>query len=112
MVQSFVKPLPLGDMVVNSHIDLFLGSPACARSRSVGGLNDTNLFQMGVNRDLKKANELYWGSKLSQSDLLAEGKRLRLSHWKLQQKAGIDLIPSNDFSFYGSYPNSWQLDPS
>ena len=56
--------------------------------------------RMGVLRDLKKANEAYWGGKLSQSDLLAEGKRLRLEHWKIQKNAGVDIIPSNDFAFY------------
>lgn len=55
---------------------------------------------MGVNRELKKATESYWGGKLSQGDLLAEGKRLREEHWKIQKDAGIDVIPSNDFSFY------------
>ncbi|MCJ1283557.1 methionine-synthesizing 5- methyltetrahydropteroyltriglutamate--homocysteine methyltransferase [Xylographa opegraphella] len=56
--------------------------------------------RMGVNRDLKKATEAYWGGKMSQEELLAEGKRLRLEHWKIQKDAGIDVIPSNDFSFY------------
>ena len=56
--------------------------------------------RMGVNRDLKKATEAYWGGKLSQEALLDEGKRLRLEHWKIQKNAGIDVIPSNDFSFY------------
>ena len=55
---------------------------------------------MGWNRDLKKATEAYWGDKLSQKELLAEGKRLRLEHWKIQKNAGVDIIPSNDFSFY------------
>lgn len=55
---------------------------------------------MGVDRDLKKATEAYWAGKLSQSDLLAEGKRLRLTHWKIQKEAGVDVIPSNDFSYY------------
>lgn len=55
---------------------------------------------MGANRDLKKANEAYWGDKLSQEELLKEGKRLRLEHWKLQKAAGIDIIPSNDFAHY------------
>ena len=55
---------------------------------------------MGVNRDLKKATEAYWGDKLSQADLLAEGKRLRLEHWKIQKDAGVHIIPSNDFSYY------------
>lgn len=55
---------------------------------------------MGWNRELKKATEAYWGGSLSQDDLLAEGKRLRLEHWKIQKNAGVDVIPSNDFSFY------------
>ena len=51
-------------------------------------------------RDLKKATELYWAGKLSREDLVAEGKRLRLEHWKIQKDAGVDIIPSNDFAFY------------
>lgn len=64
---------------------------------------------MGVNRDLKKATEAYWAGKLSQDELLAEGKRLRLAHWKIQKDAGIDVIPSNDFSFYDHVLNHIQL---
>ncbi|KAJ2983807.1 hypothetical protein NUW58_g6188 [Xylaria curta] len=56
--------------------------------------------RMGVNRDLKKATEAYWAGKLSQADLLAEAKRLRLAHWKIQKDAGVDVIPSNDFALY------------
>jgi 5-methyltetrahydropteroyltriglutamate--homocysteine methyltransferase len=56
--------------------------------------------RMGVNRDLKKATEAYWGGKLSQADLLAEAKRLRLAHWKIQKDAGVDIVPSNDFALY------------
>jgi len=65
--------------------------------------------RMGVNRDLKKATEAYWGGKLSQADLLAEGKRLRLEHWKIQKSAGVDIIPSNDFSFYDHVLNHIQF---
>ena len=64
---------------------------------------------MGVLRDLKKANEAYWGGKLSQADLLAEGKRLRLAHWKIQKDAGVDIIPSNDFSYYDHVLDHIQL---
>ena len=64
---------------------------------------------MGVNRDLKKATEAYWGGKLSQEELLAEGKRLRLEHWKIQKDAGIDIIPSNDFSYYDHVLDHIQL---
>ncbi len=55
---------------------------------------------MGALRELKKATEAYWGGKLSQADLLAEAKRLRLEHWNIQKKAGVDVIPSNDFALY------------
>ena len=41
-----------------------------------------------------------WGGKISQDDLLAEAKRLRLAHWKIQKDAGVDIIPSNDFALY------------
>jgi 5-methyltetrahydropteroyltriglutamate--homocysteine methyltransferase len=56
--------------------------------------------RMGKLRDLKKATEAYWGGKLSRDELLAEGKRLRLEHWKIQKDAGVDIIPSNDFAYY------------
>ncbi|KAG6299153.1 homocysteine methyltransferase Met26 [Claviceps aff. purpurea] len=56
--------------------------------------------RMGVLRDLKKATEAYWGGKISQADLLTEAKRLRLAHWKIQEDAGVDIIPSNDFALY------------
>ncbi|KAL1641146.1 methionine-synthesizing 5-methyltetrahydropteroyltriglutamate--homocysteine methyltransferase [Diplodia intermedia] len=56
--------------------------------------------RMGVNRDLKKANEAYWAGKISRDEVLAEGKRLRLAHWQIQKDAGVDVIPSNDFAFY------------
>ena len=65
--------------------------------------------RMGRLRDLKKATEAYWGGKLSQADLLAEGKRLRLEHWKIQNDAGVDIIPSNDFSYYDQVLDHIQL---
>ena len=64
---------------------------------------------MGVNRDLKKATESYWAGKISQDELLAEGKRLRKAHWQIQKDAGIDIIPSNDFSFYDHVLNHIQF---
>jgi 5-methyltetrahydropteroyltriglutamate--homocysteine methyltransferase len=64
---------------------------------------------MGVLRDLKKANEAYWADKISQQDLLAEAKRLRLAHWKIQKDAGVDIIPSNDFAFYDHVLDHIQL---
>ncbi|KAK5024218.1 methionine-synthesizing 5-methyltetrahydropteroyltriglutamate--homocysteine methyltransferase [Exophiala sideris] len=65
--------------------------------------------RMGANRDLKKATEAYWAGKISQDELLAEGKRLRHEHWKIQKDAGIDSIPSNDFAFYDQVLDHIQL---
>lgn len=56
--------------------------------------------RFGSNRELKKALEAYWAGKISEADLLDAGKQLRLKHWQIQHDAGIDIIPSNDFSFY------------
>jgi len=64
---------------------------------------------MGADRELKKANEAYWADKLSRDDLLKEGKRLRLEHWKIQKDAGVDVIPSNDFAFYDHLLDHIQL---
>lgn len=56
--------------------------------------------RVGVHRELKKALESYWKSQSSREALLATGAQLRERHWKLQQSAGLDHIPCNDFSFY------------
>jgi len=56
--------------------------------------------RIGAKRELKKATEAYWQGKLSRSELEAVGRELRRQHWLAQRDAGIDLIPSNDFSFY------------
>ncbi|BCR85180.1 5-methyltetrahydropteroyltriglutamate--homocysteine S-methyltransferase [Aspergillus chevalieri] len=65
--------------------------------------------RMGRLRDLKKATEAYWGDKISRDELLAEGKRLRQEHWKIQKNAGVDVIPSNDFAFYDQVLDHIQL---
>src|SRR6266516_3709438 len=59
---------------------------------------------LGAARELKRATEGYWGGKVSLPDLLKTGAELRARHWRLQQDAGIDLIPSNDFSYYDLVP--------
>jgi 5-methyltetrahydropteroyltriglutamate--homocysteine methyltransferase len=56
--------------------------------------------RIGSQRELKKASELYWSGKSTLKNLLQVGKNLRQENWLLQKEAGIDLIPSNDFSFY------------
>ncbi|MBL0735752.1 5-methyltetrahydropteroyltriglutamate--homocysteine S-methyltransferase [Flavobacterium sp. GN10] len=62
--------------------------------------NNLGYPRIGSNRELKKASELYWAGKISADELLDAGKEIRLKNWKLQAEAGVDLIPSNDFSFY------------
>ena len=56
--------------------------------------------RIGLHRELKKALESYWQGKSSKEALLQTGEQLRARHWRLQREAGIDLIPSNDFSLY------------
>ena len=56
--------------------------------------------RIGHHRELKKALEGYWKGELDVAALHAVGKDLRARHWQLQRDAGIDVIPSNDFSFY------------
>lgn len=62
--------------------------------------NNLGYPRIGSNRELKKANELYWAGKISAEELLATGSAIRKQNWKLQAENGIDLIPSNDFSLY------------
>src|SRR5215469_7475183 len=56
--------------------------------------------RIGSKRELKKALEAYWSGKAAEADLLATTKAIRERNWLLQKEAGIDLIPSNDFSLY------------
>jgi 5-methyltetrahydropteroyltriglutamate--homocysteine methyltransferase len=62
--------------------------------------NNLGYPRIGANRELKKACEQYWSEKISAKELLAIGQGIRQRNWGLQKTAGIDLIPSNDFSFY------------
>ena len=56
--------------------------------------------RIGQNRELKKIIEAYWKGNTTLDEVRATAKELRAKHSKLQQPAGIDLIPSNDFSYY------------
>lgn len=56
--------------------------------------------RFGAKRELKRALESFWASKSSAEQLAEAGRQLRRTHWQIQQQAGIDIIPSNDFSFY------------
>ncbi|WP_026970166.1 5-methyltetrahydropteroyltriglutamate--homocysteine S-methyltransferase [Algoriphagus terrigena] len=56
--------------------------------------------RIGSQRQLKKACEDYWAGKSTLQQLLHTGSKIREENWLLQKQEGIDLIPSNDFSFY------------
>ena len=62
--------------------------------------NNLGYPRVGPFRELKKANEAYWAKKITAEELLKAAKEIREANWKTQKDAGIDLIPSNDFSFY------------
>lgn len=77
-------------------------SVAQHESNAVTSCKTANLGfpRMGRERELKFALEGYWSGKRTEQDLLATAAELRKEHWKVQQAAGMDVIPSNDFSFY------------
>ncbi|MDA8332226.1 MAG: 5-methyltetrahydropteroyltriglutamate--homocysteine S-methyltransferase, partial [Candidatus Dormibacteraeota bacterium] len=56
--------------------------------------------RIGRRRELKWMLEGYWHGKLGAEELLARAKELRRERWVTQSTAGIDLIPSGDFSLY------------
>lgn len=62
--------------------------------------NNLGYPRVGAHRELKKASEQYWAGKTGREELFAVARTIREQNWKLQQDAGIDLIPCNDFSFY------------
>src|SRR4051795_8775917 len=62
--------------------------------------NVSGFPRIGRNRELKFATEGYWRGETSSDELAATAKAIRVENWKLMQGAGIDLIPSNDFSHY------------
>ncbi|MDE3084841.1 MAG: 5-methyltetrahydropteroyltriglutamate--homocysteine S-methyltransferase, partial [Verrucomicrobiota bacterium] len=56
--------------------------------------------RIGAKRELKKTVEAYWRGESSRAGLEQTAQTLRRENWLAQQRAGIDLIPSNDFSLY------------
>lgn len=56
--------------------------------------------RIGANRELKKAIEGYWKGSVSAADLASTAKDLRANHLRTIQNAGIQHIPSGDFTYY------------
>ena len=60
----------------------------------------TGFPRIGKKRELKFAIESYFKGELAACELEKTAAELRAYGWKKQQSAGINFIPSNDFSFY------------
>ena len=56
--------------------------------------------RIGANRELKWAVEAYWAGKIDRRELLRRAAEIRRRNWALQRDAGVEHIPSNDFSLY------------
>ena len=56
--------------------------------------------RIGNKRQLKFASEKFFKGEISCSELEKSAEEIRAYGWQKQKEAGIDFIPSNDFSFY------------
>jgi 5-methyltetrahydropteroyltriglutamate--homocysteine methyltransferase len=56
--------------------------------------------RMGALRQLKKSLEAHWRGSETEENLHKTASDLRRAHWLHQKEAGIDWIPSGDFSLY------------
>lgn len=56
--------------------------------------------RIGIKRELKRALESFWKGHSTADDLLQTAVTMRRYNWETMRDAGIDLIPSNDFSLY------------
>jgi 5-methyltetrahydropteroyltriglutamate--homocysteine methyltransferase len=56
--------------------------------------------RIGAKRELKKALESFWAKEISEEQLHHVAAGLRAINWKMQKDAGLDHIPSGDFTWY------------
>jgi 5-methyltetrahydropteroyltriglutamate--homocysteine methyltransferase len=79
----------------------FFCESAARRIKLTKAISNVSGFpRIGARRELKLATEAFWSQERSVDELLGSARDLRAGNWKLQRDAGIDLIPSNDFSLY------------
>ena len=65
--------------------------------------------RIGPKRELKFALEGHWRGEISAEELQETARGIRRANWELMRDAGIDLIPSNDFSLYDQVLDTAQL---
>jgi 5-methyltetrahydropteroyltriglutamate--homocysteine methyltransferase len=56
--------------------------------------------RIGKQRELKRAIERYWSGKANEDEVHAVAREIRRAARAVQQQAGIDQIPCNDFTYY------------
>jgi len=56
--------------------------------------------RIGPKRELKVVLEKYWKGEASEKELLDTAHTLKKDNWQTQKDNGVDIICSNDFSFY------------
>ncbi|MFG2161856.1 5-methyltetrahydropteroyltriglutamate--homocysteine S-methyltransferase [Streptomyces olivaceus] len=56
--------------------------------------------RQGPNRELKRAIEGYWKGRVDAGALRATARELRRANWAQLAEAGIDEVPTGDFSLY------------
>ena len=74
-------------------------APAVA-SAFDGAFEHRRISRIGPQRELKFATKGYWRGEVSEPELLGPRSASGSDNWRFMQQAGIDLIPSNDFSLY------------
>lgn len=56
--------------------------------------------RIGGRRELKRHIEAHWAGDQTEEGLALFCRELRAARWRTQHVAGVDLLPSNDFSLY------------
>ncbi|UQI45349.1 5-methyltetrahydropteroyltriglutamate--homocysteine S-methyltransferase [Streptomyces sp. HU2014] len=56
--------------------------------------------RQGQNRELKKAVEGYWKGRVDAAELRRTAAGLRATAWRRLAEAGVDEVPTGDFSYY------------
>jgi 5-methyltetrahydropteroyltriglutamate--homocysteine methyltransferase len=62
--------------------------------------NISGFPRIGDRRELKAATERYWNGEGSEDELRQVARDIRRRNWIFMREAGVDLVPSNDFSLY------------
>jgi 5-methyltetrahydropteroyltriglutamate--homocysteine methyltransferase len=62
--------------------------------------NISGFPRIGDHRELKVATERYWNGEVGEQDLRQVAQDIRRRNWVFMRDAGVDLVPSNDFTLY------------